>query len=107
MASSITKSYGKMPSAPLKVCEAVVDFTDIDSYATGGHEDSVLSAEIEGWDFISIPRAATNGTTIRWFKVNSADKKVQSFTDETCATETTAADDLSGYTAIPVQLIGE
>lgn len=107
MASSITKSFGKQASARTLAVEAVVDFTAITSYVAGGHEDAVLSAALEGADFFSIPRAHYDGSATRYFKVDPATKKVQSFTDATCQTETSPGADLSGHTAIPVQIIGE
>jgi hypothetical protein len=110
MASSITVDFGKAASAPTRIIFAVVDFTAITSYATGGHEDTVLSAYIAaqglGTTYQSIPQAHYDGSEARYFKVNNANNKIVAYDDVGLATETTATDDMSGHTAIPIILIG-
>jgi hypothetical protein len=106
MAPAITV-MGKQPSAPTRIITGTVDFTAITSYATGGHEDTALSAELAGLTFFnSIPMPAYDSTDNFWFYVKSADNKIIGYTDATLATEITATDDLSGFTAIQILVIG-
>jgi hypothetical protein len=102
-------TMGDAPSRPTRTMSAVVDATPVTSYATGGFTDAILSAQLEkfGVDgYFSVPMAATNATTVRWFAVNPANHKVKAYSDDG-VTEVAAATNLSLYTAIPVRVFGE
>ena len=109
MASSITFNMGQAASTPVRIIVASVDFTLITSYATGGHEDSVLSAALVaagvGTNYVSLPMCHNDGSEDRWFKVNSADNKIIAYDTAGLGTQTTATDDMSGHTAIPVVIL--
>ena len=106
MATAIT-ALGKQPSATLRIITGTVDFTAVTSYATGGHEDTALSAELAGMTYFdSIPMPAYDSADNFWFYVDSSTNKVKGYSDATLATEITATDDLSGFTAIQILVIG-
>jgi hypothetical protein len=104
---TVNANLGKVASRPLRVIEATVDFTNVTSYATGGHLIAALTAAITGLTFRSVPLPHYDGAATRYFTVNPTTGKVQSWEKAGGVTETTAATDLKGHTAIPVLLVGE
>jgi hypothetical protein len=104
---TINSNVGRAASAPIRVIEATVDLTNITSYVTGGHLIAALTAAVSGLTFRSVPLPHYDGSETRYFTVNPSTLKVQAWDQAGAVTETTATDDLSGHTAVPVLLIGE
>jgi len=109
--SSIDLNVGQQASTPQRVIFATIDYKAIAGddhlYNTGGDLDDTLSAALVGLTFRSIPMAGTNGSTARYAKVVPATGKIQLFSDVACAKETSAGTDVTGYTAIPVCVVGD
>ena len=104
---TINSTLGKSSTAPLRIIEATVDLTNITSYETGGHAIAALTSAISGLTFRSIPLPHYDGSETRYFTVNPSTGKVQAWDQAGGITETTATDDLSGHTAVPILLVGE
>jgi hypothetical protein len=54
-----------------------------------------------------MPMAAWNGSATRFFQVDMATGKLKAYTTASLEVEVSAAVNLSGYTAIPVVMIGK
>ena len=113
MATTINFSFGNAPTQPTRVIQATADLTAVTSYATGGVALSTLLAALGaeaaklGTNYYSPPIAAHNGSATRYFKANPTTGKLQAFTTAACNAEVAGSTDLSGYTAVPVVIIGE
>jgi hypothetical protein len=101
---TINANLGKKASAPTRIIEAVVDFTNVIAYATGGHLIAALSTVLEGLTFRSVPLPHYNGSATRWFTVNPSTKKVQAWTNAGAVTEVIAptAGTVTDTTTYPV-----
>ena len=110
MASTLDLDVGVAPTKQARIKLLTIDFTAVTSYATGGHAIAVLTAalaEFNSSTVESVARANHDGTDERYFKVDVATGKLKAYTNSGLGTEVAATTDLSAYTAIPVELIGE
>lgn len=112
MATTINVNVGNQPSAPFRIIHADVSLSTVNPYPAGGKLDTTLSATLAGLTYRSLVQAATNGSTVRYFRVDPSTMKVRAYADIACKTEvtssaTTTGVDLSGYTVVPVLIVGE
>lgn len=98
--NSAIRSTGQ-PSAPVRVVEIDVDLDD--SYPTGGYD---VSDEITETVAVGIMTPISDGTTVRYAKIDPDTKKLQVFADDTLDEESNGTD-LSAYTGVKVPAVIE
>jgi hypothetical protein len=100
---TINANLGKSASAPVKIVEAAVDFTNITDYAAGGHLIAALTAAVDGMTFRSVAMPHYDGSTTRYFQVNASTGKVQAYTYAGAVTEiVSTAGNVTDTTSYPV-----
>jgi hypothetical protein len=110
MASSIIVT-GEQPSARAAVILARVDYADLiatdDKYNTGGETYAALSTALAQLTWKDFPMSANDGSNTYYFAVNATTLKIQAFTTSDMGTEVTADTDMSGFTDVPILIVGE